>query len=337
MRSGPPSRCRCTRLGRAQPYRHRDLYQGALPRVLSRVLDGYNHVFHDHRRRPRDRGVGHRHGGARDDCLPAIANSVTMVPNNNIPRVSSNVDADEDRPKRLQRHGGPPCRQCAGPGRFRPRPVSVHAAAFIIPARRASAAVMSTSTRRRRGDVPRHRGGGLILLLDTAGIARRRAAAFAPAMMIADEPAAIDPHRHRDRRRGRSGRRLDRFHAPFAASFHALRPAPVVLAVLPAGRQLPARLLSLHLDARCAGRDHAAAAQRRLCLRARQFWRASSCSTSSAAQSLTRAMVLQASGVPLSATGRGDLPGASPRARDDRGRRRGLGAGAVRLVRLRAA
>jgi len=67
-------------------------YTGSLARVLSRVLDGYNHVVHTTAAGLEIEVFGTA-TGAR--ATTAIANTVTMVPNNNN-RVSSNIDADEE-------------------------------------------------------------------------------------------------------------------------------------------------------------------------------------------------------------------------------------------------
>ncbi|HEY4921780.1 MAG TPA: hypothetical protein VII40_16880 [Xanthobacteraceae bacterium] len=68
-------------------------YTGSLPRVLSRILDGYDHVIHT-----TSAGIEIEVFGAAPGvrATASVANSVTLVPNN-IPRVSSNLDADEDQ------------------------------------------------------------------------------------------------------------------------------------------------------------------------------------------------------------------------------------------------
>jgi len=89
-------------LGAARPIRLRTsdalartvtgTYSGSLSRVLSRVLDGYNHVVH-----PTATGIELEVFGAGPGVRSTVpvASSVTMVPNTIRP-VSSNVDADEE-------------------------------------------------------------------------------------------------------------------------------------------------------------------------------------------------------------------------------------------------
>ena len=66
-------------------------YSGSLPRVLSRILDGYNHVVHS-TATGTELDVFGPGNGVRAQA--SVANSVTLVPSH--PRVSSNVDADEE-------------------------------------------------------------------------------------------------------------------------------------------------------------------------------------------------------------------------------------------------
>jgi|HubBroStandDraft_1064217.scaffolds.fasta_scaffold105336_2 hypothetical protein len=68
-------------------------YTGSLPRVLSRILDGYDHVIHT-----TSTGIELEVFGAATGvrATASVANSVTVVPNNTR-RVSSNVDADEEQ------------------------------------------------------------------------------------------------------------------------------------------------------------------------------------------------------------------------------------------------
>jgi hypothetical protein len=68
-------------------------YTGSLPRVLSRILDGYDHVIHT-----TSAGIELEVFGSATGvrAIASVANSVTVVPNN-MRRVSSNVDADEEQ------------------------------------------------------------------------------------------------------------------------------------------------------------------------------------------------------------------------------------------------
>lgn len=66
-------------------------YSGSLPRVLSRILDGYDHVVHATAAGTELEVFGPANG---IHSRVSVANSVTFVPSH--PRVSSNVDADEE-------------------------------------------------------------------------------------------------------------------------------------------------------------------------------------------------------------------------------------------------
>lgn len=67
-------------------------YTGSLPRVLSRILDGYDHVVH-----ATAAGIELEVFGPANAvrAQASVANSVTFVPSR--PGVSSNVDLDEER------------------------------------------------------------------------------------------------------------------------------------------------------------------------------------------------------------------------------------------------
>jgi hypothetical protein len=89
-------------LGAARPLRLRTsdalartvtgTYTGSLPRVLSRILDGYDHVVH-----ATAAGIELEVFGPANAvrAQASVANSVTFVPSR--PGVSSNVDLDEER------------------------------------------------------------------------------------------------------------------------------------------------------------------------------------------------------------------------------------------------
>lgn len=66
-------------------------YSGSLPRVLSRILDGYDHVVHSTATGTELEVLGPGNGVR---AQAPVANSVTFVPSHR--SVSSNVDADED-------------------------------------------------------------------------------------------------------------------------------------------------------------------------------------------------------------------------------------------------
>jgi hypothetical protein len=109
-------------LGAARPLRLRTsdalahtvtgTYTGSLSRVLSRILDGYDHVIH-----ATPAGIELEVFGPASAvrAQASVANSVTFVPSR--PGVSSNVDLDEER--------------AASP----PRAVTVNAPAPVVPPR----------------------------------------------------------------------------------------------------------------------------------------------------------------------------------------------------------
>jgi hypothetical protein len=66
-------------------------YSGSLPRVLSRILDGYDHVVHSTPAGTELEVFGAANGVR---ARATVANVVTFVPTHS--RVSSNVDADEE-------------------------------------------------------------------------------------------------------------------------------------------------------------------------------------------------------------------------------------------------
>ena len=67
-------------------------YSGSLPRVLSRILDGYDHVVHSTAAGIELEVFGQANGVR---AQATVANSVTFVSSH--PGVSSNVDLDEER------------------------------------------------------------------------------------------------------------------------------------------------------------------------------------------------------------------------------------------------